>query len=160
MQSDECLIGIPQHSQLEVFMFKSVISLLIALFMGQSAFAQACVDAAKRLSPYKGMIMTVSGVKAKDVSGREALMYDAGKKYNFFYAHNGKRLGATWTILPKDSKYQIKNGDVFAWIPAPASVASAYPKDEQKRYGATVFRGPKCEPMGIDFTTSPKQIPI
>lgn len=141
-------------------MFKPVIALLIAIFMGQSAFAQACVDAAKRLSPYKGMVMTVTGVEAKDVSGREALMYAEGKKYSFYYAHIGKRLGATWTILPKEPEYQIKNGDVFAWIPAPASVVSAYPKGEQERYGATVFRGPKCEPMGIDFTASPKQIPI
>lgn len=141
-------------------MFKSIIAVLITLFMGQSAFAQTCANTAKLSNPYKGMVMVISGVVAEDLKGKDALMYSEGKRYSFFYSHDSKRLGTTWTILPKDPKYQIKNGDVFAWIPAPASVVSAYPKGEQERYGATVFGGPKCEPMGIDFTASPAQIPI
>lgn len=133
-------------------MFKSVIAVLIALFMGQSAFAQGCTEMIKLQKPYKGMIMTIGDVTVENV-------FD-GKKYSFYYFHDGKRLGTTWTVLPKDSKYQIRNGDTFAWIPTPANVTSVYPREEQERYDPTVFRGTKCEPMSIDFSGAPKNIPL
>jgi|GEM_PF-6331127 len=141
-------------------MSKHIIAALIAFFLAGQAIAQTCAEAAKWHKPYKGYVMTVSNVTERNVTNQESILYKEGKKYTFVYSVGKKRLGSTWSVFPKDSKYQISNGDTFAWIPSPARVVLAYPQAEQERYDATIFHGPKCKRVVIDFSAMPKEIPI
>lgn len=133
---------------------------LFAFFGEAKAQNHPCSTVVHALSPYKGMMMTIGGVVAQTVTGQEAMLYGEGTKYSFFYYDgHGKKLGATWTVLPKGGR-KIQDGDAFAWIPAPANVVATYPLADQERYSPVVFSKTGCRRTGTDFSSTPKEIPL